>query len=387
MLHLYRRHRLSCAHRSQNYRRCQCPIYVKGTLGNSSVRMGLDQTNWDAATRIVAGWTAAGKIGQIIDTSTTTVDAVDKYLADAIDRGLSHGTMKKLRRLLTGQLVPWCQREGLILVDSLTLDALTRFRGTWSDGPLARSKKQERLRSFFRWCAARKWVTDNPAAELSTIRLTEPPTLPFTSTECTQILAAIDTYPARNSSTLHIRLRAFILLLRWTGLRIGDVVSMEWTRVQDGKVFLYTQKTGTPVSVPVPQLVIDALGKLEKRGKYLFWTGNGKLESGTTGWQRSLRKLFIHAKLPDAHAHRFRDTFAVELLLKGVDIADVSILLGHRSIKVTEKHYSPWITARQARLESAVQKTWYVPTSSGESVPDDSSHTPHHTSQSPQSVH
>lgn len=36
------------------------------------------------------------------------------------------------------------------------------------------------------------------------------------------------------------------------------------------------------------------------------------------------------------HAHRFRDTFAISLLLKGVDLANVSILLGHSSIKVTE---------------------------------------------------
>lgn len=36
-----------------------------------------------------------------------------------------------------------------------------------------------------------------------------------------------------------------------------------------------------------------------------------------------------------------RDTFAVELLLKGTPIEEVAILLGHSSIRVTEKHYSP----------------------------------------------
>jgi len=29
----------------------------------------------------------------------------------------------------------------------------------------------------------------------------------------------------------------------------------------------------------------------------------------------------------------------------------VSIVLGHSSIKVTEKHYSPWVRARQEQLE------------------------------------
>ncbi|MFZ1974935.1 MAG: hypothetical protein WAU89_18970, partial [Candidatus Acidiferrales bacterium] len=54
-------------------------------------------------------------------------------------------------------------------------------------------------------------------------------------------------------------------------------------------------------------------------------------------------------------AHRWRDTFAVELLLARVPLADVSVLLGHQSIKVTERHYSPWVIARQEQLEETVK--------------------------------
>ncbi len=54
----------------------------------------------------------------------------------------------------------------------------------------------------------------------------------------------------------------------------------------------------------------------------------------------------------------FRDTFAIELLLAGVPIDQVSILLGHSSIKITEKHYSPWVKARQEQLESSVKQSW-----------------------------
>jgi hypothetical protein len=49
-----------------------------------------------------------------------------------------------------------------------------------------------------------------------------------------------------------------------------------------------------------------------------------------------LKKLFNLAAVPDGHAHRFRDTFSVELLLAGVPIEDVSILLGHKNIKITQ---------------------------------------------------
>jgi integrase/recombinase XerD len=68
--------------------------------------------------------------------------------------------------------------------------------------------------------------------------------------------------------------------------------------------------------------------------------------------------VFRNAKIPHAHPHRFRDTFAVELLLAGVTIEHVSVLLGHSSMKITEKHYSPWVKTRQEKLEEEVQKSW-----------------------------
>jgi site-specific recombinase XerD len=40
-------------------------------------------------------------------------------------------------------------------------------------------------------------------------------------------------------------------------------------------------------------------------------------------------------------AHRFRKTFAVELLLAGVPIHRVSELLGYQSVRITEKYYAP----------------------------------------------
>jgi len=60
----------------------------------------------------------------------------------------------------------------------------------------------------------------------------------------------------------------------------------------------------------------------------------------------------------NAVSHRFRDTFAVELLLAGVPIERVSVLLGHQSVRITEKHYNPWVRSRQEQLEADVRNAW-----------------------------
>jgi site-specific recombinase XerD len=57
------------------------------------------------------------------------------------------------------------------------------FRETWTNRGTAARKKLEALRTFFRFCGDRKWVTDNPAKALKMPRNTEPPVEPFTDAD------------------------------------------------------------------------------------------------------------------------------------------------------------------------------------------------------------
>jgi integrase len=94
--------------------------------------------------------------------------------------------------------------------------------------------------------------------------------------------------------------------------------------------------------------------------RYFFYDGSSQPESMVKSWDRVFKKVAENAEPPVAncHPHRFRDTFAVSLLLKGVTLDSVSKLLGHSSIKITERHYAPWVKARQDHLESEVRKIW-----------------------------
>jgi integrase-like protein len=146
---------------------------------------------------------------------------------------------------------------------------------------------------------------------------------------------------------------------RFTGMRVSDVVGLTAERFDGNRLFLYTQKTGVPVHIVIPEFVLRVLESTPRKSEnHFFWSGVGKLESIVRSWQTRLRRLFQLASVPNGHAHRFRDLFAVELLLAGIPIERVSILLGHQSTRVTERHYNPWVRARQEQLEADLERAW-----------------------------
>jgi len=61
-----------------------------------------------------------------------------------------------------------------------------------------------------------------------------------------------------------------------------------------------------------------------------------------------------------AHPHRFRHTMACELLLSGASLKSVAQILGHKSERITEKHYGSWVKGKQEKLEADVRKSWLV---------------------------
>jgi integrase len=63
----------------------------------------------------------------------------------------------------------------------------------------------------------------------------------------------------------------------------------------------------------------------------------------------------------DCRPHRLRDAFAVRMLLKGIPLDDVSRLLGHCSVKVTDTYYAKWVASRKRRLERLVAESLVNP--------------------------
>lgn len=351
-LRLIRRHLKDCSQTSTKYRRCKCPIHVYGTLAGEKIRKALDQTSWDAATDLVNGWTASGEIGVIKAEAPTTREAVKKFLEDCEARKLGWEAMRKYRHLLEDRFLSWTEQRGLGNLRQISVDALRQFRQTWKDGPLYASKNLERMRAFFRFCHQAGWTRDNPAKAVKPPKVTQTPTLPFSRDEMKSIVESCDEYGGNRD-----RIKAFVLTMRYTGLRIGDAIRLSKSQVTDGRVFVRTAKTGQPVTVPVPPDVVKALAKIENGSDRYFWTGKN-IRSAVSNWSRYLGRVFELAEVEGGHSHRFRDTCAVELLLAGASVEDVASILGNTP-QVVAKHYAPWVRERQERLEKLVRQSWH----------------------------
>jgi integrase len=320
--------------------------------------------DWEVAQAKVRKWEDEQRASEL---GTVTLErAIELFLLDAQARKLSDATIQKYNQIFK-HLRVFATTQNIRSIRQLDLQALRAFRVSWQCSSITSLKRLQHVRAFFRFLVSNGWIAENPASKLRPPTVRNTPTLPLTKDEVGSIVAACEIQGEKcrgpvytKSENVH-RLRAFVLALRYTGMRIGDVTALERARVQNGKVFLYTQKTGTPVYLPLPDFVLSTLEQAPViNERYYFWSGNGKLKSAVTDWQRSLAKVYKTAGVPDAHAHRFRDTFAVELLLSGVPLERVSVLLGHSSVKITERHYAPWVRERQEQMEEDVKRAWKV---------------------------
>jgi integrase/recombinase XerD len=341
----------ACPHRERKYKKCGCPIWVQGTLNKKPMKKSLDLRNWEAAQRIVRDWESGHSVASVL-----MKDACDRFYANLQARKKAPDTLSKYKRLMDELRDEFKNRS----VAGISVDELDRYWEAWKLSPISIRKKLERLRTFFRFCQDRGWIQSNPAKSLEPPNAKPLPTLPFTSEEVEKIHWAIDLVPPKGRFGLETpkRVRAFVDLLLFSGLRIRDAATLSRDKIDDGKLMLYTSKTGTPVWMPLPKQVLQKLEKIDGGDRYYFWTGNGSPKSGVSIWQRSLAKVFKTAGIRNGHAHRFRDTFSVNLLQAGVPLETVSILLGHSSLKITEKHYNPWVKSRQIALTAEIEKAW-----------------------------
>jgi integrase/recombinase XerD len=368
---IYRRHSPGCKYVGDEFcKRCNCRLHLRWTKDRKQYRQKAGTRSWaeaeEAKRNLEAQLSGKSVSAELLPTGQTIAQAIDVFTQDKKNQGVSPSVAGKYTRELA-RLRTFCEARMVFMVSGLTRELLTGYAATWANDYKAsttRSKVRERLKTFLRYCFEAEWLARLP--KLSPVKVDQVPTLPLTTDEYNRVLNAVAKKFAKEPKRAE-RFRALIQLMRWSGLAIMDASTLKRSEVIHDKskgiyrIVTARQKTGTHVSVPIPTNVAEEiLAVMNGNATYVFWSGNGNEESQTKLWAKHIARLFDDAKINGSHmrSHRLRDTFAVDLLEKGVPLEEVSKLLGHESIKTTERSYAKWVNGRQDRLDSLVTSTW-----------------------------
>ena len=213
--------------------------------------------------------------------------------------------------------------------------------------PITRSTELFALRSFYRFLIAEGLSEQNPAVLVTLPSPVRPRVEFYTDAEADAIIEWASAQPGLRWQVG----RALLLTLRYTGLRLKEVVSLRTEEVDlDARRISLVGKGRKPRVVPIPHLLADVLREYldEVRPRlpaspYLFANpkGNRKLR-GSYG-ARALHGLVLEAGtsagVAGRHfAHRWRHSYATSLIRRGVDLHVVQRLMGHSNIATTTRY-------------------------------------------------
>jgi integrase len=120
---------------------------------------------------------------------------------------------------------------------------------------------------------------------------------------------------------------------------------LKWSDVDfdNGVIYLYRSKVSNDDFIPMTNRLRATLLNRRKvvDGDYVFpgrYGGHKTIQNN-----RALEAAFRRAGIADVSSHNLRKTFATRLLSRGAAITDVQHLLGHASVKTTEKAYAAFV--------------------------------------------
>lgn len=222
-----------------------------------------------------------------------------------------------------------------------------------------RRARCQQVGAYLRWLYDHKYTDLDYSFQLPNFKRTAPQ-IPqvWSPEEIDKILAVIDT-----ASPVGRRNYAIFLLLARTGLRISDVVGLKFSNIdwKGNCISLSQQKTGNALSLPLSKelgmAIISYLqdGRPQSSSDFIFLSHNAPFQSlgEHNNFNPEFRKYLRRAGITiptkgHTGVHTFRHSFATNMLRKGTPVQNVSQILGHSDISVTEAYLR--IDIEQMRL-------------------------------------
>lgn len=234
------------------------------------------------------------------------------------------------------------------------------FLGTQSYSKSTTARKLATLRSFYKYCIRRSYLTEHPLASIKTPKQEKRLPRFLTVEEINQLLATPD-----DNTLLGARDRAMLEAVYSTGIRVSELVDLNIGDIDFTNQAIRIKGKGKKQRVsPIGLTALMAIRKyLEMRNAdprsasfdadALFVNKHGQRLS-TRSVRRKLDKYLTECGLdPSISPHTLRHSFATHMLENGADLRSIQELLGHQSLSTTQIYTH--LTAK--RLKTAYDQT------------------------------
>lgn len=229
--------------------------------------------------------------------------------------------------------------------NSLSSDAVRAYL-QWLDQkgnkPSSLARKLAAVRSFYRYLSRRGMVNDNPVDGMRMPK--QPKLLPRVLTK--DDADALMTFPA-GLTVWSLRDRALLETLYSTGARVGELVALDIGDVRELEGLVRLQGKGRKERiVPIGEMALDAIRRyrlslpLPSAGvppRALFCNQRGgRLTSRSVA--RVVNRYSSRLAGGAVSPHALRHSFATHLLDEGADLRSIQEMLGHASLRTTQRY-------------------------------------------------
>ena len=261
------------------------------------------------------------------------------------EKNASPHTIASYRRDLK-QFATFIQAKNLKIekVDNVVIRGFLAVCYEKKDKKSTIARKLAAIRSFFRFCIQKRWLTDNPAKVVSTPKQDKP--VPSFLTE--EEMAGFLDLPG-SKKPLDLRDKAMLELLYASGLRVSELVGLNLEDLNFTERLIRVRGKGKKERiVPFGRSAENSLrhylhsrilinkGKIDSQGLFLNYRGE-RLSSRSVERvvNTNIRRSALKRKISP---HSLRHSFASHLLSRGADLRVIQELLGHESLSTTQKY-------------------------------------------------
>lgn len=249
-----------------------------------------------------------------------------------------------------------------------------REKSQGQQGEVSRSNWNMRLsalRAFYDYLFKTEKIDVNPASRIDRLRIEPTEPAPLSLDEMLRLIEAIEAGPR----SARARNAAIVKVLFHCALRVAELVSLRVDQVDmDNRLLLCVRvKRGKHLSVSFNDVVAEALERyLSERTRCSHTDGAAALFLSNRGTRMSVRSVQEMVKGYAAQAditrvvtpHLLRHSSVTQLVELGTPLRVVQEMVGHESIKTTQRYAAVNSTQRRTASD-ALAKAWRMREGSG----------------------